>query len=270
MVDDKIDSRARGPIQILNRQPMEEIYTNDVDSQCHAITDSNDSQESPLDLSKTGKFYRCSVVSRSPDVLCVNTNNTCDREMLLSHLYEKPKILTEPKLHWHYRSIKDLAKQHIPLLSGAGRQRTPIRMTVPNEYTRLMYVKVSVVTHAMQPHESKVIVPAKTKVRMDQLSYDNNLNCLNFDECNPIDYFDPITRQIYLQITPTEHSAQLKEIRIHMFNLYQDQWITKQIIEAKQLDLCRLAFQLYIVENERYIPVSPISFTSIIRERNCL
>ncbi|CAF3569903.1 unnamed protein product [Rotaria sp. Silwood1] len=125
-------------------------------------------------------------------------------------------------------------------------------------------------THDMQPHESKVVVPPKTIVRMDQLSQDNNLSCLNFDECNSTDYFDPITRQIYLQITPAEHSAQLKEIRIHMFNLYQNQWITKEIIQAKQLDLCRLAFQLCVVENERYIPVSPISFTSIIREQKMI
>ena len=84
-------------------------------------------------------------------------------------------------------------------------------MQVPNEYSRLMYVKISVVTHDMQPHESKVIVLPKTKVQIDKLSHDNNLNCLNFDECNSADYFDPITRQIYLQITPEEHSAQLKE-----------------------------------------------------------
>ncbi|CAF4456897.1 unnamed protein product [Rotaria sp. Silwood2] len=245
-----------------------EIDTNNVDSQVHSITDSNDSQNSPLDLSKTGKFYRC--LPRSPDVLCVKTNNTCDRQMLLSHLYDAPKLLTESKLDWHYRSIKDLAKKYIPFLSGDGPQRTPIRITVPNEYSQLMYVKISVVTHDMQPHESKVIGPPKIIVRMDQLSHDNNLNCLNFDECNSIDYFDPITRHIYLQITPTEHSAQLKEIRIHMFNSYQNQWITKEIIEAKQLDLCRLAFQLCVVDNERYIPVSPISFTSIIRERRCL
>ncbi|CAF0927070.1 unnamed protein product [Rotaria sp. Silwood1] len=55
-----------------------------------------------------------------------------------------------------------------------------------------------------------------------------------------------------------------------MFNLYQNQWITKEIIQAKQLDLCRLAFQLCVVENERYIPVSPISFTSIIREQKMI
>ncbi|CAF3569920.1 unnamed protein product [Rotaria sp. Silwood1] len=105
-----------------------EIDTNGVDNQFHPITDSNDSQNSPLDLSKTGKFDRC--VPRSPDVLCVKANNSCDRQMLSSHLYDEPKVLTEPKTDWHYRSIKDLAKKHIPFLPGDGPQRTPIRITV--------------------------------------------------------------------------------------------------------------------------------------------
>ncbi|CAF4656537.1 unnamed protein product [Rotaria sp. Silwood1] len=118
---------ANGSV-IYHLKGQNEIDTNNVDSQVHSITDSNDSQNSPLDLSKTGKFYRC--LPRSPDVLCVKTNNTCDRQMLLSHLYDAPKLLTEPKLDWHYRSIKDLAKKHIPFLSGDGPQRTPIRITV--------------------------------------------------------------------------------------------------------------------------------------------
>lgn len=55
-------------------------------------------------------------------------------------------------------------------------------------------------------------------------------------------------------------------VRIHMFNLYQNQIITKEIIEAKQLDLCRLAFWLCICENECYIPISSASYSCIIRE----
>ena len=55
-------------------------------------------------------------------------------------------------------------------------------------------------------------------------------------------------------------------VRIHMFNLYQNQTITKEIIEAKQLDLCRLAFWLCICENGRYIPISSTSYSCIIRE----
>ncbi|CAF3733667.1 unnamed protein product, partial [Rotaria sp. Silwood1] len=67
--------------------------TNGIDSrQFHATPDSIDSQNSSLDLSKTGKFYRCNDVSRPPDVLYVNTNNTCNREILISHLYDEPKV----------------------------------------------------------------------------------------------------------------------------------------------------------------------------------
>jgi hypothetical protein len=74
-----------------------------------------------------------------------------------------------------------------------------------------MYLGIAVVTYDGQYHDSKIIVPAKTKVNTDNLSHDNNLNCLLFDECNPTHYFHPITKHVYLQITEEEHSAQLKE-----------------------------------------------------------
>ena len=45
-----------------------------------------------------------------------------------------PEILIEPKTEWHYRNMKDLAIQHIPLLSGVGPQRTPIRVSVSSSF----------------------------------------------------------------------------------------------------------------------------------------
>jgi hypothetical protein len=74
-----------------------------------------------------------------------------------------------------------------------------------------MFLGISVVTYDGQPHDSKVIVPAKTKMDREHFSHDNNLNYLLFDECNPTDYFDLATRHVYLQITAEEHRAQLKE-----------------------------------------------------------
>jgi hypothetical protein len=46
---------------------------------------------------------------------------------------------------------------------------------------------------------------------MDSFSNDNNLNRLQFDQCNQMDYFDPVNRYVYLAITPAEHNAQRKE-----------------------------------------------------------
>jgi hypothetical protein len=74
-----------------------------------------------------------------------------------------------------------------------------------------MYLGIAVVTYDAQLHDSKVIVPAKTKVNMEHLSHENNLNCLLFDECNPTDYFHQVTRHVYLPISTNEHHAQLKE-----------------------------------------------------------
>lgn len=74
-----------------------------------------------------------------------------------------------------------------------------------------MYLGMSVVTHDGEYHDSKVIVPARTKVYAEKISHDNNLNCLQFNDCNPADYYQPTTRHVYLQITQDEHKAQLKE-----------------------------------------------------------
>lgn len=51
-----------------------------------------------------------------------------------------------------------------------------------------------------------------------------------------------------------------------MFNLYQTQRLTKDMIELDQLEKCNLAFWLCIKENENYIPVSKESNSCIITE----
>jgi hypothetical protein len=48
----------------------------------------------------------------------------------IQHQYDAPEILTQPKKEWHYRNMKDLGKERIPLLAGDGPQRTLIRVKV--------------------------------------------------------------------------------------------------------------------------------------------
>ena len=74
-----------------------------------------------------------------------------------------------------------------------------------------IYLGISVVTYDEEPHDSKVIVPGKTYVDADYLSHDNNLDCLRFEKCNPTDNFMPDERNIYSEITPTEHQVGYKE-----------------------------------------------------------
>ncbi|CAF0767293.1 unnamed protein product [Rotaria sordida] len=257
-------------VKFVNNQ---EPWCNGIFNQSYPTTFGYESQDSPLDLSKNSKhfpFQRPMSIDESltaAEDSCVKSHNIIDRQMAINYPYEAPQIITQPKSDWHYRSMKDLAKKHIPFLSGEGPQRTPIRIKVPERCCRTMYLCITVVTLDNQSHDSKVIVPPKTRARQDQLSHDNNLRCLDFDECNSTDYFDSITKRVYLQINPEEHKSHLKEVRIHMFNLYQNQMITKDIIEAKHLDLCRLAFSLCILENDKYMCISPPSFSSIIREK---
>ncbi len=55
-------------------------------------------------------------------------------------------------------------------------------------------------------------------------------------------------------------------VLVYMFNLYQNQRLTKEMIELEQLDKCKLAFWLCVKENENYIPVSNESFSCIITD----
>ncbi|CAF3367793.1 unnamed protein product [Rotaria sp. Silwood2] len=182
----------------------------------------HDMQTEPLDLSNKppqspSSIRRSVSINDSLPPLHNSVAKICpilDSSNLTLYLYEPVKIITQPKTQWHYRSIKDLAKNHIPLLSGDGPQRTPMRVTVPKQSSRPMYLCVTVVTCDYQPHDSKIIVPQKTRMRTDQLTHDNNLHCFNFNECNSTDYFDPVRKHVYLQITAEEHKAQLKEYAI--------------------------------------------------------
>lgn len=51
-----------------------------------------------------------------------------------------------------------------------------------------------------------------------------------------------------------------------MFNLYQSQNITKEVIGAKKLDLCQLEFWLCAFENGEFVRISESSFSAVIHE----
>jgi hypothetical protein len=74
-----------------------------------------------------------------------------------------------------------------------------------------MYLRVKTQTHDNRDHRSKILVPEHTNVNMDSFCNDNNLDRLQFDECNQFDYFDPVNRCVYLLISLTEHEAGKKE-----------------------------------------------------------
>lgn len=71
-----------------------------------------------------------------------------------------------------------------------------------------MYLGVKIQTYHDKPHPSKVPVPEKTTVNMDFFTNDNNLNRLQFNQCNRMDHFDPNEKHVYLKISPEEHRAQ--------------------------------------------------------------
>ncbi len=103
----------------------------------HGSIFGNDSQTSPLDLSRTSIHFPPShqtvsierSTSSSSD-LSVKDSDNHSRQMSVDCSYNQPEILTPPKAEWHYRNKRDLAKGHIPFLSGDGPQRTPIRVMV--------------------------------------------------------------------------------------------------------------------------------------------
>ena len=74
-----------------------------------------------------------------------------------------------------------------------------------------MYLACTVRTINNQDHLLKVIVQEKVKVNERLFNKENELNYLEFDECNPMHFFDSNTRIVYMEITPEEHRKKLKE-----------------------------------------------------------
>lgn len=93
---------------------------------------------SPLDLSmkkplhSVDNKYYTSIKSEPSSPMDVSTTSTPSNTNQTSRdiSLEKPIIQIQPKPQWHYRSMKDLVKQHIPLISGDGPQRTPVQVKV--------------------------------------------------------------------------------------------------------------------------------------------
>jgi hypothetical protein len=113
----------------------------EISNQSYTTIYGNDSQTSPLDLSITSIRFPAIRRTTAPDDpmssstdLSINNNNIYSRQISIDCSYDKPTILTPPKSEWHYRSKRDLAKEHIPFLPGDGPQRTPIRLKVSFSY----------------------------------------------------------------------------------------------------------------------------------------
>lgn len=94
------------------------------------ISDTPCTPTSPLDLSVTSKQFPFRNGISSTSNVPVTTTQMSSRQMSIDDAYESPEVITQPKEEWHYRSIKDLAKNHLPYLAGIGPQRTPIRVKV--------------------------------------------------------------------------------------------------------------------------------------------
>lgn len=84
-------------------------------------------QTSPLDLSLKRFYYPQRSTSPSETRAKNNSNHASN---FLESIFDPPMVITQPKSEWHYRSLKDLQKKHLPYLAGIGPQRTPIRVTV--------------------------------------------------------------------------------------------------------------------------------------------
>lgn len=74
-----------------------------------------------------------------------------------------------------------------------------------------MYLGVKIQTHDNLDHRLKIPVPEKTYVNTVLFCNNNDLNRLQFDQCNQMDHFDPVNKCVYLAISSTEHEAQKKE-----------------------------------------------------------
>ncbi|CAF3697882.1 unnamed protein product [Adineta steineri] len=211
-----------------------------------------------------------SYVSSSEPIDMLNSNQASQSTSVSTSLefqYETPSILVQPKGEWHNRNMKELANKGVSRLAADGPQRTFPQVQVPPKKDQDMYLTVQILTYNNEKHPSKVLVPENTDVNMDGFCNDNNLSRLLFDKCKKQNnYCEPGNGCVYLGISPEEHQAQRKHVRIRMFNLYQTGSITKELIEANQLKKCKLAFWLCILQDGVFKPISNVSLSSIIEE----
>ncbi len=62
-----------------------------------------------------------------------------------------------------------------------------------------------------QTHPSKVLVPQNTMAENESLMNNNDLNCLNFSQCDQNWIFDRDTKRLYSEISPAERQGLRKE-----------------------------------------------------------
>jgi hypothetical protein len=62
-----------------------------------------------------------------------------------------------------------------------------------------------------QTHPSKVLVPHKTMAENESLMNNNDLNCLNFSQCDKNCTFYGDTKRLYSEISPAERQGLRKE-----------------------------------------------------------
>ncbi|CAF4123970.1 unnamed protein product, partial [Adineta steineri] len=174
--------------------------------------------------------------------------------------YRKPVLLKPIRPHWKIRYPKELISKprntttgrkqtktrYIELLHSIGDGNAPLKVKVPPKEGRKMFLASAVRTILNQPHSSKIIVPKGTKVDINLFNRNNNLNYLEFHECDPMHTFDLGTKIVYMEISPEEHEQKLKKIPIHMVNLYQNQQLTKDMIKREELNKCQLVFWLCV------------------------
>ncbi|UJR37547.1 hypothetical protein I4U23_030248 [Adineta vaga] len=231
------------------------------------------------DVSTTGTMLANTSMTTTPlPSDTVHVPQSIPTPMSTSISYAKPEILKQPQENWKIRYPRDIIPQQntgaqengkifTGLLQGVGSQRSQIEVKVPLRMNRQMYLASMVRTINNLPHSLKIIVPEKTKVNKDRFNRDNYLNYFEFNNCNSNYIVDLDALIIYMKITPLEHQQQIKKIPIYMFNLYQNQHLTKDLINREQLEKCQLAFWLCVRQNGNFIRISPDSLSRIITEK---
>ncbi|CAF1158005.1 unnamed protein product [Rotaria sordida] len=187
----------------------------------------------------------------------------------VSKTYDQPTLIKQLKSSFHPRNLKEFAKtKSSPIQCINSKQRDPFQIRVPPDDGNLLCLAIELHNPDGQIHPSKVIVPDKTKAKDESLINNNDLRCLKFDECQSDDQVDLDNKRIYLKITKTERQALVKDIRIHIINLYQRRGIDRKMVQNQDLKKCKLAFCFCTLENTKYKHVSPVNYSNIMEECN--
>lgn len=218
--------------------------------------------------SSTESTRDASLQSSSEFIMDNSNLNDETSNHLTVHYNEAPSLVKPLKGESHPRTLAEFARGgSCPVQCINSGQRDPIQIkVVPPDDNLTLYLSMGVVNIKNRSHPGKIFVCDKTKATNETLRNLNDLECLDFTECEDSFFFDYETKHLHSIISSNERRNHLKEVRIHAINLYQRGRVKSLLKKCPEKKKYKLALWYSVLKNKRFHPVSPVFYSNIVQE----